>query len=139
MGGWRTQTVAQVKALKFEATPFEYTERDLILYALGVYVPMITHSHPLGVFICMCGSVRKWVQMTVCVCGRALTDGATYWIRGASRHDLPLVYENADGFTALPSFAVVPPFRCQVAIPFGDFLPRFDFVRAHTEGERERD
>ena len=78
------KTVADVKKMTFDAVKYEYTERDVILYALGV---------------------------------------------GATRHDLNLVYENHDNFAALPSFGVVPSFTCMTAIPFGDFLPKFDFSR----------
>ena len=39
------------------------------------------------------------------------------------------MYENHDNFATLPSYGVVPPFSCQVSIPFGEFLPKFDFVR----------
>ena len=32
------QSVEDAKKLKFEPTRFDYNERDVILYALGVYV-----------------------------------------------------------------------------------------------------
>mgnify|MGYP002385202612 CR=1 FL=1 len=67
----------------FPAVDFSFTERDLIIYALGV---------------------------------------------GCTRHDLKYVYENHDDFSALPSFGVIPSFGCQVTIPFGDYIPKFDFV-----------
>lgn len=73
-----------MKQLKLDPTSFEYTDRDVILYALGV---------------------------------------------GATRHDLNLVYENHDNFSTLPSFGVVPSFGGLTAIPYSEFLPKFDFVR----------
>ncbi|KAI8845938.1 hypothetical protein BJ741DRAFT_586199 [Chytriomyces cf. hyalinus JEL632] len=66
---------------KFDAVPFEYTERDVILYALGV---------------------------------------------NAKRTELSLVYENADPFVCIPSFAVCIGFNSQMQIPFGDLVPNFN-------------
>ncbi|KNE71290.1 hypothetical protein AMAG_20329 [Allomyces macrogynus ATCC 38327] len=71
------------KAIKatFPSSQFAYTERDVILYALGV---------------------------------------------GATRKDLPWVYENSEQFHALPSFGIITGFAAMNAVPFGDFLPEFN-------------
>jgi len=49
---------------------------------------------------------------------------------GATRHDLNLVYESAEAFATLPTFGVVPSFESQLAVPFNEFLPKFDAVNA---------
>ncbi|KAJ3370085.1 hypothetical protein GGF31_004702 [Allomyces arbusculus] len=71
------------KAIKatFPSSSFAFTERDVILYALGV---------------------------------------------GATRKDLPWVYENSEQFHALPSFGIITGFAAMNAVPFGDFLPEFN-------------
>ncbi|KAJ2552662.1 hypothetical protein EV175_003229 [Coemansia sp. RSA 1933] len=87
-------------AAKSEPQPFDYTRRDVVLYALGI---------------------------------------------GASRDDLPLVYENSDGFQTFPTFAVVAAFHTRMDLT--SFLPSFNpmmllhgeqFVEVHrpipTEG-----
>ncbi|ORX88051.1 NAD(P)-binding protein [Basidiobolus meristosporus CBS 931.73] len=66
---------------QFESQTFTYTERDVILYALGV---------------------------------------------GATRKDLPLVYENSSDFMVLPTFGVIPSFACMESVPYGDFIPSFN-------------
>lgn len=48
---------------------------------------------------------------------------------GAKRTDLRFVYENHENFSALPTFGVIPAFACQIVIPFGDFIPKFDFSK----------
>ncbi|KAI9346202.1 hypothetical protein BDR26DRAFT_907909 [Obelidium mucronatum] len=42
------------------------------------------------------------------------------------RTELNLVYENADPFVCIPSFAVCVGFNSQMQIPFGDLLPNFN-------------
>ncbi|ORY28376.1 NAD(P)-binding protein [Rhizoclosmatium globosum] len=69
------------KEVVFAPVNFEYTERDVILYALGV---------------------------------------------NAKRTELNLVYENADPFVTIPSFAVCVGFNSQMQVPFGDLLPNFN-------------
>ncbi|KAJ3124865.1 hypothetical protein HK100_011079 [Physocladia obscura] len=69
------------KQLSFSPVEFEYGERDVILYALGV---------------------------------------------NAQRNELNLVYENADPFICIPSFAVCVGFNSQMQVPFGDLLPNFN-------------
>ncbi|KAJ1541175.1 hypothetical protein HK405_010823, partial [Cladochytrium tenue] len=59
---------------------YEYTEKEVILYALGV---------------------------------------------GAKRTELPLVYEGADPFIVLPTFAVIPAFDVQMLVPFDQLVPNF--------------
>ncbi|RUS35130.1 Fox2 protein [Jimgerdemannia flammicorona] len=73
--------IEAAKKLTFDPMEFSYSERDVILYALGV---------------------------------------------GAKRTDLHLVYENAENFTVLPTFGVIPSFAAMNAVPFGDFLPSFN-------------
>ncbi|ORY03183.1 NAD(P)-binding protein [Basidiobolus meristosporus CBS 931.73] len=66
---------------EYPPVKFVYSERDVILYALGV---------------------------------------------GATRHDLPLVYENSPDFMALPVFGVIPSFSSMKTVPYTDFLPPFN-------------
>ncbi|KAJ1988796.1 hypothetical protein GGI25_005155 [Coemansia spiralis] len=95
-----TVDVAGAYAAKSKPQPFDYTRRDVVLYALGI---------------------------------------------GASRHDLPLVYENSDQFQTFPTFAVIPAFHTRMDLT--EFLPPFNpmmllhgeqFVEVHrpipTEG-----
>ncbi|KAJ1727342.1 hypothetical protein LPJ61_004622 [Coemansia biformis] len=92
--------VAGAYAARSDPQPFDYTKRDVILYALGI---------------------------------------------GASRSDLPLVYESNIDFQTFPTFAVIPTFHTNV--DFMSFLPSFNpmmllhgehFVEVHrpipTEG-----
>ncbi|ORY00487.1 NAD(P)-binding protein [Basidiobolus meristosporus CBS 931.73] len=66
---------------EFASAKFTYTERDVILYALGV---------------------------------------------GATRKDLPLVYENSADFMALPTFGVIPSFVGMESIRYDEFIPSFN-------------
>ncbi|KAJ1904269.1 hypothetical protein LPJ81_002592 [Coemansia sp. IMI 209127] len=65
---------------------------------------------------------------------------------GASRHEVPLVYENSDAFQTFPTFAVIPAFHTRMDLT--SFLPAFNpmmllhgeqFVEVHrpipTEGQ----
>jgi multifunctional beta-oxidation protein len=45
---------------------------------------------------------------------------------GASRHDLPLVYERSPTFHALPTFAIVPTYFSKGAYDLSSILPNFD-------------
>lgn len=45
---------------------------------------------------------------------------------GAKRTDLPLVYENDEDFTPLPTFGVIPPFNATPAFNMGDIIPNFN-------------
>ncbi|KAI9482459.1 hypothetical protein BX667DRAFT_494357 [Coemansia mojavensis] len=74
-----TVDVARAYAAKSEPQAFDYTKRDVMLYALGI---------------------------------------------GASRKDLPLVYENSDAFQTFPTFAVIPAFHTRMDLT--DFLPSFN-------------
>ncbi|KAJ2805137.1 hypothetical protein H4R20_002215, partial [Coemansia guatemalensis] len=71
--------LAGAYANKSEQQPFDYTKRDVALYALGI---------------------------------------------GASRRDLPLVYENSDNFQAFPTFAVIPSFSTRTDLT--EFIPAFN-------------
>ncbi|KAJ2159155.1 hypothetical protein GGF46_003243 [Coemansia sp. RSA 552] len=71
--------VAGAYAAKSDPQPFDYTRRDVILYALGI---------------------------------------------GASRRDLPLVYENSDSFQTFPTYAVIPAFHTRMDLT--EFLPEFN-------------
>ncbi|KAJ1959885.1 hypothetical protein GGI12_004103, partial [Dipsacomyces acuminosporus] len=64
---------------KTEPQNFDYTKRDISLYALGI---------------------------------------------GASRNDLPLVYENSDNFQTFPTYAVIPAFS--VSQDITEFIPSFN-------------
>jgi len=72
--------IESAKKAKAEGTEFTYTERDVILYNLGV---------------------------------------------GAKRTDLPLVFENDDKFSVLPTFGVIPTFNAVAPFSFGDIVPNF--------------
>ncbi|KAJ2082006.1 hypothetical protein H4R24_001922 [Coemansia sp. RSA 988] len=71
--------LAGAYANKSEQQPFDYSKRDVMLYALGI---------------------------------------------GASRRDLPLVYENSDNFQAFPTFAVIPSFSTRTDLT--EFIPAFN-------------
>ncbi|KAI8324385.1 putative peroxisomal multifunctional beta-oxidation protein AoFox2 [Martensiomyces pterosporus] len=71
--------LAGAYASKSEPQSFDYTKRDVSLYALGI---------------------------------------------GASRQDLPLVYENSDSFQTFPTYAVIPAFS--VGQDLTEFLPSFN-------------
>jgi multifunctional beta-oxidation protein len=74
--------VSKAQKATFPTTTYEYTDKDVILYNLGL---------------------------------------------GSKRTDLPLVYENDEKFTAVPTFGVIPAFDYQTkSIAFGDFLPDFN-------------
>jgi multifunctional beta-oxidation protein len=45
---------------------------------------------------------------------------------GAKRTDLPLVYENAENFQALPTFGVIPTYFSKSSIRMDEILPNFD-------------
>ncbi|KAL9088177.1 MAG: hypothetical protein Q9165_006304 [Trypethelium subeluteriae] len=74
------QAIEKAKQAKAEGTPFNYDEKDVILYNLGV---------------------------------------------GAKRTDLPLVYENHDAFSVLPTFGVIPPFNATAPFSLSDLVPNF--------------
>jgi multifunctional beta-oxidation protein len=44
---------------------------------------------------------------------------------GAKRSDLPLVYENDDGFVVLPTFGVIPPFNASAPFSMSEIVPNF--------------
>lgn len=44
---------------------------------------------------------------------------------GATRTELPFVYENDGDFQAVPTFGVIPQFEAQIQVPWDDFLPNF--------------
>jgi len=101
-------SLEEAKKLKFDPSVFTYTDKDVILYALGVYV----------------ASQKKKKKLASPYLG-LLSLGS-----GATRHDLNLVYESAEAFATLPTFGVVPSFESQLAVPFNEFLPKFDAVNA---------
>lgn len=70
-------------AMKLKGAPstYTYSDRDVILYNLGV---------------------------------------------GAKRTDLPLVYENSDGFTVLPTFGVIPTYHSSQPYDLKDIVPNYD-------------
>jgi multifunctional beta-oxidation protein len=45
---------------------------------------------------------------------------------GAKRTDLPLVYENNDNFSVLPTFGVIPPFNATAPFSLSDLVPNFN-------------
>ncbi|KAJ2053771.1 hypothetical protein IW146_001398 [Coemansia sp. RSA 922] len=71
--------LARAYADKSEPQVFDYTKRDVVLYALGI---------------------------------------------GASRNDLPLVYENSDSFQTFPTFAVISAFHTRQEVM--SYLPPFN-------------
>ncbi|PWN47067.1 putative multifunctional beta-oxidation protein, partial [Violaceomyces palustris] len=73
------EIVKTAKAQKYDDSEFSYSERDVILYNLGI---------------------------------------------GATEKELDLVFEQDDGFKALPTFGVIPQFMASGGIPL-DFLPNF--------------
>ena len=72
--------IAKAKEATSEGTPFDYDDKDVILYNLGL---------------------------------------------GAKRTQLQYVFEGADGFQALPTFGVIPPFGAQTPWSFDDLVPNF--------------
>jgi multifunctional beta-oxidation protein len=47
---------------------------------------------------------------------------------GAKRTELPLVYENDDGFSLLPTFGVIPPFGAKMPFSLNDIVPNFSMM-----------
>jgi multifunctional beta-oxidation protein len=54
---------------------------------------------------------------------------------GAKRTDLPLVYENDDNFTVLPTIGVIPPYHTRPSYNMKELLPNFD-PRKLVHGEQ---
>ncbi|KAJ2716339.1 hypothetical protein H4R19_000706 [Coemansia spiralis] len=71
--------LAGAYAAKSDPQPFDYTRRDVMLYALGI---------------------------------------------GATRQDLPLVYEGSDSFQTFPTFAVIPEFHLRTDMT--SYVPEFN-------------
>lgn len=44
---------------------------------------------------------------------------------GAKRSDLPLVYENDENFSVLPTFGVIPPFNANAPFSMSELVPNF--------------
>ena len=82
---------------KAEGTDFAYDERDVILYS------KFTLSFD---------------------CTLKLTRQPDLGV-GAKRSDLPLVYENDDGFVVLPTFGVIPPFNASAPFSMSEIVPNF--------------
>lgn len=74
------KAIANAKTLNGEGSPFDYTDRDVILYALSL---------------------------------------------GATRKELPLVYENDEAFQTLPTFGVLPWFSADTPFNLDDLVPNF--------------
>ncbi|WVQ81251.1 hypothetical protein IAT38_003373 [Cryptococcus sp. DSM 104549] len=79
-----TEAIKAEKKKKGAPEEFTYTERDVILYNLGV---------------------------------------------GAKADELQWVYENADGFSALPTFGVIPQFGTDSGVDIADLIPNYNLSK----------